>query len=258
MKGINQIREDLLVMYKEWANEFKEIDNGRFLTEQYSNPYYISIPDNWFDNNVRIMIVGEEGFGEWGVGKQYGWRKGEDPWAFDDFEKIINYNRIKTLKQVGTKLNLEEAGLCNKTNNKFWIRYNNIYKLGLPCVWNNLDKIHLLGNKNCALSKKDREKLHSGITKILAKEIEILKPTIILFCGWNDRNKAFKQEIPKIYDRFFVKAKYDYEEVSDCIYNVKTDKRCYIFTRHPNSRKKPKFYEENIVSILKTMIMDQL
>ena len=72
MKGINQIREDLLVMYKEWANEFKEIDNGRFLTEQYSNPYYISIPDNWFDNNVRIMIVGEEGFGEWGAGKQYG------------------------------------------------------------------------------------------------------------------------------------------------------------------------------------------
>ena len=189
MKGINQIREDLLVMYKEWANEFKEIDNGRFLTEQYSNPYYISIPDNWFDNNVRIMIVGEEGFGEWGA----------DSWAFDDFEKIINYNRIKTLKQGDeTKLMQEELNLCSETKSAFWFWFKRIYNLcdnlRSSFVWNNFDKIHRLKNEKCQLTYRQRERLHSTKTKILREEIKLLEPTIILFFGWRS-SLALKEEL---------------------------------------------------------------
>ena len=257
MTSVEKARNDILDLYEKWAKEVEEIDNGKFLGKDYSNPYYISIPDNWFESDVRIMIVGEEGYGEWGAGKQYGWREGESSWEFDDFKNIMDYNRIKTLVQVGAKLIPDEERLCNKTRNKFWIRYYNIYKeLGLPCVWNNLDKIHLRGNKNCALSKEDRKKLHSVKNKILSKEIEILKPTIVLFCGWSERKIAFENELPKdIYDKFYN----DYDEYKPTkykIYSIKNDDVHYIFSYHPHYANRIEGYEEAIIKLINEQIKE--
>ena len=96
MESVEKTRKDLLDLYKTWV---EEVDN-KLKGDGYSNPYYVSIPDNWFDSNNRIMIVGEEGFGEWGAGKQYGWHEDKDRWEFNDFDKIIDYNRIKWKMQI--------------------------------------------------------------------------------------------------------------------------------------------------------------
>ncbi len=251
MESVEKARKALLDLYKKWAKEFEKIEDGKFLSKEYSNPYYISIPDDWFDRDKRIMIVGEEGYGEWGAGKQYGWKEGEPSWKFNDFNNIMDYNRIKTLIQVGAKLNPDEERLCNNTKNKFWIRFKQIYRLGLPCVWNNLDKIHLLGNKNCALSKEDRKKLHSVENKILLKEIEILKPTIVLFCGWSERESAFENELSKdICDKFY--NDYDnYKPTKYKIYSIKNDDVHYIFSYHPHYANRIEGYEETVIDLIK-------
>ena len=41
-----------------------EANAAKLIGKNYSNPYYISIPENWFiTESPRILIVGEEGFG---------------------------------------------------------------------------------------------------------------------------------------------------------------------------------------------------
>ena len=54
----------LIAIYKKWGDELRE-KCPSLLTQEYSNPYYISIPHNWSGSAKRIMIVGEEGNGVW-------------------------------------------------------------------------------------------------------------------------------------------------------------------------------------------------
>jgi len=54
--------------YKEWFEELVH-DEGFFLGDDYSNPYYCAVPVNWYEYANRVLIVGEEGHGNWGCGK---------------------------------------------------------------------------------------------------------------------------------------------------------------------------------------------
>ena len=72
------------------------------LESAYSNPYFISIPDGWFTtDSPRILIVGEEGFGTFGCGKQ-----GEPHEVIDyhDIERIQNLNYTFLRKQLGKEV----------------------------------------------------------------------------------------------------------------------------------------------------------
>ncbi len=63
--------EQLRQVYLLWGNEISET-MPEFLEEKYLNPYYIGIPERWFESDCRILIVGQEGHGEWGCGKEDG------------------------------------------------------------------------------------------------------------------------------------------------------------------------------------------
>lgn len=84
---------------------------------------------------------------------------------------------------------MEEYSKCKCS--AFWCRFKKVKDFVYPCVWNNLDKIHLL-RKKCALSTDDEILLHYTKTKILQKEIEILKPTTVMFFGWH--KESLKEE----------------------------------------------------------------
>ena len=258
MSELDKARNALLEMYKIWA---AQLDDS-LLTDDYSNPYYVSIPDDWFKSDNRIMIVGEEGAGEWGAGKTYGWKKDEKSWGVSDFDKIIEYNRIKMLKMIKEdELKEDEKSLCENKGGNFWKRFKKIYDFGYPCIWNNLDKIHRIKN-GCVLSSDERQKLHSTHIKILAEEIRILNPTIVVFCGWNNRKDAFRLEFPEndgVYEKFFKKnnGKYECEQYKNedklyDIYYMKKDSITYILTKHPGWRGKckPKNYEDTVLKII--------
>ena len=54
----------LLEYYSQWL---KTIDKS-FFAEHFSNPYFITAPTDWDNAKYRIMIIGEEGYGNWGAG----------------------------------------------------------------------------------------------------------------------------------------------------------------------------------------------
>jgi hypothetical protein len=250
MKKVEKARRELLNLYKEWVKEFVNIEQGKFLDKKYSNPYYISIPDDWFEGNVRIMVVGEEGYGEWGCGKQYGWTTDDQSWAFNDFKSIINYNRIKILKQVDEiKLKAEEIDLCKKTNSKFWERFDKLYKIA-PCVWNNFDKIHKCSNSNCQLNAYERKQLHKN--GILAKEIEILDPHFVVFFGWRS-GSALKMELRDVYEKLYPQGIYDNTHWREKIDVINMGDRTYIFTYHPERKTMAygKMVDEQISKMIK-------
>lgn len=59
---IEQKRKELLQLYQLWETEFKETCPQQ-RTSDYSFPYYMQIPDDWYGSKYRVMIVGEEGAG---------------------------------------------------------------------------------------------------------------------------------------------------------------------------------------------------
>lgn len=235
----DQNRMALINLYRTFLENIKD-DATSLLGSEFSNPYYSSIPENWYESTgPRIMVVGEEGFGTWGCGKG-----DPNPIAPEEIERIqqLNYDylRVQLLHDEG-KLN----------NSAFWKRFRKISKYGI-CCWTNIDKIHRLASRNCALSKKERELLHSVKTRVLAEEIAILDPTHILFFGWH--GDSLKHELPDIYSVLYPGGKND-KSVYDCkVVPIEYEDRTYIFAYHPNWGYRNKGYEDSVLDTLRKFI----
>ncbi len=203
------MHDALLKKYIVWteqiASECKDLCG-----DMYSNPCYLGIPEDWEGATNRIMIVGEEAAGEWGFGKAFGWGTGSaarwkqnasiykiiiDPIeVFEDgavnaegIEKLMRYNAWAA----------KDYHLGKGRKSAFWRRFGQIAGLeNCAVVWNNIDKICLRKTSKCALSDGQRALLHSVGTKILKEEIDILKPNVVLFCGWHEI--SLKEELPCI------------------------------------------------------------
>lgn len=211
----------------------------KLLGSAYSNPYYISIPDNWFETqSPRIMIVGEEGFGTYGCGKN------------DTPDKIIDCHNIESIQALNynyLRIQLgREAGDINSS--PFWRRFREIAKHG-ECSWSNIDKIHLLRNWNCRLPNNDRKLLHSINTRILYEEISILNPTHIVFFGWY--GISLQHELPSLFERMYPNGLGDSSVWYKDVASFKEDGRHYIFTYHPNWGYRNHGYEDKVISTLK-------
>lgn len=233
------MKNALRKLYEDWSDEL--IRNcPELLGEAYSNPYYIAIPYGWEEAQQRIMIVGEEGHGEWGCGKAYGWKKSDPAWTINDIEKIHYYNDWALSEYTKGKMS------------PFWRRFKKIKELGFPCVWNNLDKIHYREKRDDAyhLNEDERSMLHSTPTKVLQKEIEILKPTVVVFFGWY--YDSLVEELPDICAELYPGGKGDDSLWKYSFYTIKKDNITYIFTYHPGWRKnKPKDYEDRVMDEVK-------
>lgn len=162
---LKERRKQLYEMYKVWESELKSVC-PQIIAEGYSYPYYLHIPDNWFESDVRIMIVGEEGAGE----KQYN----------ETIETAQRFNN----EYLQSQINHGDQNY-GKNSSQFWHRFRKVASLpGVSVVWNNLDKIHISRKGNGKLKIKDRKVLHQTPTKVLQEEINLLGPTHVIFFGW--------------------------------------------------------------------------
>ena len=230
----------LLDFYWQWSHR---IDESLFGVE-FSNPYYIKTPSDWWEKKHRIMIVGEEGAGTCGAGKRE-FSSGDENWnprTELGINKIMDYNGSETHDQTA------ERNSCRK--GLFWSRIRKIYDLdkNISIVWNNIDKIHRLGNsgKECRLTPKQRTLLHQA--KVLGTEIEILKPTIIVFFGWHWL--SLEKEIPEdIYTDVY--RRYTGHESEPILLNN------MVFSLHPNDRTYggcTKVYEEKVLGRVRSLL----
>lgn len=235
---IHNFNERLVNKYREWLNEIKE-NAPQLLSEKYSNPYFSSIPDGWFDTKgPRIMIVGEEGFGTWGCGK------GDGSISADEIEKIqfLNYSNLK--KQLG-------ESCCDTNYSSFWKRFRKIAGHGI-CCWTNIDKIHTLHNKKCALTSTERKVLHSVRTRLLHEEISLLNPTHVVFFGWY--GTSLQHELPEIYSKMYPQGPNDNSVWNQTVVLIKDEGRKYIFCYHPSWGYRNAGYEDKVMEVFKTSL----
>lgn len=219
---IEEKRKELFQMYQQWETEFKETC-PQLRNEKYSYPYYLHIPDNWFDSKYRVMIVGEEGAGN----KQF-----DTP--IQDAQK---FNREYLLLQ------LDRANARKWNRSPFWRRLRAIKNLGAAVCWNNIDKVHAIREKCCNLNKCDREALHSTKTKILAEEIRILNPTHIVYFGWY--GLSLQKELPKVFRILYPGGLSDYSQWKENKYKeIFLNNIHHIFTYHPSWGAASKEFQE--------------
>lgn len=219
--NVCELNNELLKVYGDWLNELRQINDGKFLSDSYSNPYFISAPESWLNSKLKVMVVGKEGAGG-GCGKGE-WCKNPQ----QDMRKIIEYTT--TYPQIQEKIITENFCGSTVNNSAFWRRFRNVYDMvGSPVIWNNFDKIHYMPQKGekrskCTLDNAERKLLHSTTTKILRKEIEILKPTHVIFFGWY--KNFLGSELPELKENGLAIEEYKGQCFCDGV--------TYIISNHP-------------------------
>ena len=212
---IKELRKKLFDVYAEWYSNLSK--NAVIKDENISLPYFIYLPDNWAVSPIRILIVGEEGYGY--IGGQTDKRVATG----DVISKIQNFNH---------------NCFSDKTLNRrpFWRRISYLRE-SFPnaCFcWTNLDKVHRLkaeGSKSsCKLLKAQREALHEY--PILHKEIAIIHPTHVIFCG----SDGWKSD-------------------GYCTPILSADSSQYIFTYHPGWCTR-NHYEDSVREKIRDLILN--
>lgn len=236
---VSETDKALVAVYSRWLEELKQLAPELLdSSSNFSNPYYISTPAEWHSGDKpRILIVGEEGGGEWGCGKQ-----GNSLFP-DDFEAIQEYNRSYLAKQLGQIPMQGEK----KNNSAFWRRVRSVSEYGV-CAWSNIDKIHRLGKSKCALSTTEQRKLHSTKTQILSEEIHILRPSLVVFFGWY--RISLLHELPELFDVLYPNGING--GFLGNLERIDHDGLPFIFTYHPGWRKnKPANYEKDVLNLIR-------
>lgn len=125
-----------------------------------------------------------------------------------------------------------------------------------PIIWNDCDKIcNGSGIKNGKLSAKERSMLHSVKTKLLRREIEITKPTHIVFLGWY--TKSLMENTLFFYSKY-QKTESRYNYPLD-IQNVKIgyDELKLYYLYHPSLRKNRDKYNKDIEQVIQDIKIDK-
>ena len=79
-------------MYQKWIQQVEECSETKsLLGKSFSNPYYISTPKEWHQAKNKILIVGQEGHGEFGSGKTVGWHYKKDINRIQEYNQKIHF-----------------------------------------------------------------------------------------------------------------------------------------------------------------------
>lgn len=229
---VEQKREQLLALNRCYGEELKAAC-PELCDEKHTAPYYIDIPDHWFDPSAkyRILVVGKEGYNP----------------------KIDGTTPVERAIQEMMAFNKEYPGGEGMGNRSpFWRRFRRIMALGYPCAWSNMDKIHLQqlrSGKYYSMGTRERRRLHSVKTRVLHEEIDILRPTHVVFFGWYDISLA--HECPEVlrllYDRDVSEWK-----MNVCLITYGDVK--YLFTYHPGWGSRRAGYEDRVLEVLKSTL----
>lgn len=236
-----EIDARLKKVYSQWLDEIKDVAPEFLSEDRYSNPYFACVPKGWCDSVVRILIVGEEGYGVGGHGKA----DRVKPYEIQKIQELCWCSLVSHLGYDSHYDLYPIQGRYKRSSSKFWDRMRRLSEYGV-CAWTNQDTIHLRKERRCALKPEERTKLHSTKTKLLAEEINALGPTHVIVTGWY--HTSIREELPKVYYELYPQngdAWYVNSEHNIAYRNV--DGIHYLFTYHPGWPKKPKGYEEEVM-----------
>lgn len=244
---IQEKQKQLLQLYQTWKSELDEVC-PQLVCKDFSFPYYLHIPDNWFDRKFRVMIVGEEGYGS----AQY-----DLP-----IEDVQTFNREYLVSQWAPS----DIDYCSnppygRNNGGFWNRIRKIKALRGPneisLTWTNLDKIHQVGSTSCVLTDEQRHSLHQTPTAILFEEIKLLQPSHVIFFGFVERYwVSLEKAVPSVVFHKLCPEGDTSQWRREKIKVISENGIHYIFTYHPNWGQWKKGYEERVLSAVNDAFAD--
>ena len=252
-----EMKAKLQRRYEEWIEQIK-INCPEFLEkDDYSNPYYIGLQDNWCDEaTIKVLVVGEEGTfypGQTGNAKIPSNCKGKMiSFQADDYENLMDWASDNLDRQldfdIGEDVVSKKYGFGYNPHS-FWRWFRELKKtaeernLCVAFAITELDKICKRPKERgrCCLTAKEEKRLHmaknEGRIAILKEEIEILNPDIVVFFGWY--SGALKMELPDIIKEVeTLRSEWDFkrnEQAQPIKFN--DNKRRYIFSYHPSRMK---------------------
>ena len=232
-----------------------------------AHPLFIRIDDEYENAKFRVMIVGQETDGWIGDFSSDKNRKSLDfilndyySYLYNDEDKMCkehyeDYTPSQRLKKKG------QRPFWNQANFKF---FQNGIQEGLKndfggdsvsFIWNNVSK---LGKVSRGKATKDLENIEDTILKGLhKKELEILKPDVIIFTSGSSRDYLISERFGGDYSRPTI---FTEKEIAKITFSPPYSNILALRTFHPNARShvktrknRNKAIVEEVVSYLKKL-----
>jgi len=229
--GMNQ---KLAHLYEDYFVNNQPIQDEELL--EFSTPLLLRVSESYESAKLKVMIVGQETFEFYG---KYG--------AF-----LLNHSPVEYAQDIYTKFVKEES---KNYNSPFWDYLNRLFEgSDSSWIWNNVFKLETVEylsdekylGKKVSLSVLSKNKNYRHLIdkikllqkEIFLKELEILKPDVVifftgnpydsLFMDWQfDTQNDFYQDIPEVLEMGIDKWKFG--RLSSPLLPVKTFR-----TYHPN------------------------
>ncbi|SDM41166.1 Uracil DNA glycosylase superfamily protein [Daejeonella rubra] len=209
--------DELISLYRERLKivdgHLKEYNLNVPPEKKATNPFFITIPDDYGSYSNRIMIFGQETNG----------------WCNECGNNSEYSNSLDKSIEIYRKFYLN--GGINSYSGPFWNEFKRIRKAiqehkNTVFLWNNVNKIGRIGKGNI----KEINEIQFRYFQLIRDEIELLKPNVIVFLTGSD------------YDYFIENnfGKFKQTEISDSIWEISfNDDRLKSIksfkTYHPNA-----------------------
>lgn len=229
-----KVNKELFEKYSKWYKEIETVAS-HLLGDKYSNPWYMVVPNNWFSEPERILIVGEDGFGFDGNGKSTGRKPFEIKRLQEDSLNFFNYHIANTCPG----------------DHGFWTRARLVAFRGVLVAYTFLNKFSMRHDHRSKPNESDRKLMHATVIKLLAEEIKITQPTVVYFFGWY--GDALKEELPFVHQKLYPGGDKDSSMWLDSFASFEDNGIRYIFSYNPYSpywKNKPLDYEQQLLDEL--------
>jgi len=173
------------------TSRLREIFNDEKMLKKISAPFLINVDQSYLDAKIKILFVGKE-TNKW-------WGKLSDFIDMPDSIEILK-DRYRA-EFFGGEVKSKQSSLTNykaeNWGNPFFTEYKKIRKALLDnkkgaLVWSNLLKMDFDSGKGYSKNSKDIEAIVSISKHIFKKELEILKPDVIIFATSYTYDKIIK------------------------------------------------------------------
>ena len=231
-------------LFDQWEREYSNAEKERFCRDGllYKSDYSININALWEESSIRILFLlkdnpdGAQDVRNWLIDKQRG-----------DENRLLKNTFIKNIAYVF-------FGLI-KVNEGVRLGYSDVKKKESEVLetWNRKPFALMECKKNAGgseVSLQEMRKAFNDYKVYLSKEIDILKPTVIICCDGEDSQYDFITKEYFVGENYEEKKYYhpEYKEKLECCLRLYRDKVFVIKSYHPSYRGDASRIYERVIS----------
>lgn len=182
------MNEQLNKYQENWLKNIFEPYVQRNPNQGISYPFFTGVSDEYENASKKIMIVGQE---------TRGWSQYKPDWTTVDSQKwAVDYLRYQLYYSNDAELK-ERLKIKKRNSSPFWGFFKAFSKENVVPCWNNIDKAQRNINEKTMpltidIERKLNQKLPGSDFTLFQKEIEIIKPDVIVFITGPDYHNTME------------------------------------------------------------------